>query len=333
MKALIMAGGYGTRLWPITRNKPKPLLPVDGEPILDHIISKLETLDIDEIFVSTNSRFEHEFKEWSDGANIVVEETNREDEKLGTIGAMSQLVDEIDDDVLVLGGDNIFTFPLEGFLNFYKDKKTSLMASYDVGSLEKAKEYGVVNLSNDNKITDFVEKPNEPKSSLVGVALYIFPRKTFKKIPRYLEQGGSPDSPGNFIQWLYKNEDVYSYTFDNEDWFDIGTPDSYLEANRVFMNGKTVDTTAKIDEHVVIEPPVHIGKNVKIEGRSFIGPYAYIKENSTIVDADISQSIIFDDVKLNDVEIWKSIVDEKCEIRNLELRKSIVGGHAQIQRG
>lgn len=327
-----MAGGYATRLWPITRNKPKPLLPVDGEPIIDYILDKLKPLDLDDILVSTNAKFEHEFKEWSDGAKVIVEKTNRENEKLGTIGAMSQLVDDIDDDLLVLGGDNIFTFDLEGMVDLYREKNSPMMGSYDVGSLEKAKKYGSVSLNNENMIKSFVEKPNDPKSSLIGIAMYIFPKETFKKIPRYLEKGGSPDSPGNFIQWLYKNENVYSYTFDGN-WYDIGTPESYLEANRVFTEDKTVASSTELDDHVVIEPPVHIGENVKIEGRSFIGPYAYIEKGSYIKDSDLSQSIIFNDVKLDDVEIWKSIVDEKCEIRNLELRKSIVGGHAQIQRG
>ena len=331
MKALILAGGYATRLWPITRNKPKPLLPVDGKPIIDYIHEKLRPLDLDDVLVSTNAKFEHEFKKWSKDAKIIVEKTKREDEKLGTIGAMSQLVGDINDDLLVLGGDNIFTFNLEGMLDFYKRKKSPIMGSYDVGSLEKAKKYGSVSLD-DNKIKSFVEKPSNPKSSLIGIAMYIFPQETFQKIPKYLNEGGSSDSPGNFIQWLYKNEDVYSYTFDG-DWYDIGTPNSYLEANRVFTQNKKIASSTQLDEHVVVEPPAHISENVKIKGRSFIGPYAYIEEGTVIKDSDISQSIIFNDVKLDDVEIWKSIVDEKCEIRNLELHKSIVGGHAQIQRG
>lgn len=329
MKVLIMAGGYATRLWPITKDKPKPLLPVGGKYIIDYILEKARGLG--EIYVSTNKFFEEHFKEWAEknGVGLIVEETLREEEKMGTIGAIGYAVSKLGlDDYLIVAGDNLFSFSLEDFLRRYEGKP--LIAVYDVGDFELAKRYGVVILEGD-RVVDFQEKPLQPKSTLISTGVYALPREIIAMVDDYLGEGNR-DSPGYFIEWLLKRGvEVYAYRF-NDYWYDIGSADSYLEALKTLLKESHIEEI-QISPYSKIIPPVVIKQGTKILGRSIIGPYAYIGENCIIENSDVSDSIIFDDTIIRGSTIWRSIIDEKCEIRNLELKKSLVGGHAKIQRG
>ncbi len=330
MKVLIMAGGYATRLWPITKDNPKALLPVGNRVILDYILEKVGELGLD-AYISTNRFFEAHFRHYADkyGVGLVVEDTLHEKEKLGTIGALKNALDELGlDDYLVIAGDNLFSFSLRDFLNSYDGR--TLIAVYDVGDLELAKRYGVVVLEG-NKVVSFQEKPAEPRSTLVSTGVYVFPKYVMERVDEYLANGNR-DSPGYFIQWLLeRGEEIRTYRF-SEYWYDIGSADSYLEALKTLLNESHVEEI-QISPYAKIIPPVVIKRGAKILGRSMIGPYAYIGENCVIENSDISDSIIFQGTIIRNSTIWRSIIDEKCEIRNLELRKSLVGGHAKIQRG
>ncbi|ASJ08350.1 glucose-1-phosphate thymidylyltransferase [Thermococcus siculi] len=330
MKALIMAGGYATRLWPITKDNPKALLPVGDRVILDYIIEKVKELEI-ETYISTNRFFEAQFRPYAEkhGIGLIVEDTLHEEEKLGTIGAMKKAVDELGlDDYLVIAGDNLFSFSLGDFLRAYDGR--TLIAVYDVGDPELARRYGVVVLEGD-RVISFEEKPPQPRSTLVSTGVYVFPREVMERIDDYLSNGNR-DSPGYFLQWLLeKGEEIRAYRF-SEYWYDIGSADSYLEALRTLLKESHVEEI-QISPYAKIIPPVVIKRGAKILGRSMIGPYAYIGEECVIENSDISDSIIFRKTVIRNSTIWRSIIDEKCEIRNLELRKSLVGGHAKIQRG
>jgi glucose-1-phosphate thymidylyltransferase len=325
-----MAGGYATRLWPITKGKPKPLLPVGDKYIIDHILEKTRNLGLD-VYVSTNKFFERHFKSWAEenGVELIVEETLSEEEKLGTIGAISYAISRLGiDDYLIVAGDNLFSFSLEDFLKHYKGKP--LVAVYDVGDFELAKRYGVVLLEGD-RVIDFQEKPVQPKSTLISTGVYAFPRDVMEMVDDYLKEGNK-DSPGYFIEWLLKKGvEIQAYKFDDY-WYDIGSADSYLEAMKTLLKESQIEEI-QISPYSKIISPVVIKKGTKILGRSIIGPYAYIGENCLIENSDVSDSIIFGDTIIRGSTIWRSIIDEKCEIRNLELKKSLVGGHAKIQRG
>ncbi|GAB6101042.1 NDP-sugar synthase [Thermococcus atlanticus] len=330
MKVLIMAGGYATRLWPITKDNPKALLPVGDRVILDYILEKTGELDSD-VYISTNRFFEHHFRPYAEehGVGLIVEDTLHEEEKLGTIGAMKRAIEELGlDDYLIIAGDNLFSFSLSEFLKHYSGKP--LIAVYDVGDFELAKRYGVVVLE-ENRVVDFREKPAEPKSTLISTGVYAFPREVMARIDEYLENGNR-DSPGYFIQWLLsEGVEMHAYRFD-EYWYDIGSADSYLEALRTLLKESHIEEI-QISPYSKIIPPVVIKRGARILGRSMIGPYAYIGENCIIESSDVSDSIIFRNTVIRNSTIWRSIIDEKCEIRNLELKKSLVGGHAKIQRG
>jgi len=330
MKVLIMAGGYATRLWPITKGNPKALLPVGNKVILDYILEKVGELGL-ETYISTNRFFEAHFRPYAkeNGVDLIVEDTLHEEEKLGTIGAMKKALDELGlDDYLVIAGDNLFSFSLTDFLRVYDGR--TLIAVYDVGDIELAKRYGVVVLEGD-EVVSFQEKPSEPRSTLVSTGVYVFPKAVMKRIDEYLSNGNR-DSPGYFLQWLLEGkEPIKAYRF-SDYWYDIGSADSYLEALKTLLKESHIEEI-QISPYSKIIPPVVIKRGAKILGRSLIGPYAYIGEECVIENSDVSDSIIFRGAVIKNSTIWRSIIDEKCEIRNLELRKSLVGGHAKIQRG
>ncbi len=242
MKAIVLAGGFAKRLWPLTLNKAKPLLDIGGKPIINYVIEKLEGMDeIEEIFVSTNAKFDQAFRKWLDKykfkkVRVVIEETRSEEEKLGAIGGITFVLEreKIDDDCLIVAGDNILGFEVSDFLDFYRGREAPVIALFDVKDLEKAKIYGIVGMDDNKKIVDFVEKPKEPKSTLASICCYVFPKNTIELFPEYLKSGNSKDAPGFFLQWLVKKKDVFGFVFSNY-WFDIGSFES-LEEARGFMN-------------------------------------------------------------------------------------------------
>jgi glucose-1-phosphate thymidylyltransferase len=238
---------------------------------------------------------------------------------------------KVNDEMLILAGDNLFSFQLDGLLGYYKKHKTAVTALFDVGNPELAKRYGVAELNGD-RILNFVEKPEKPSSTLVGVGIYVFPRKVTGILEEYVGTNPKSDNLGDFLSYLCQNEEVRGYTFDNGNWYDVGNPDSYIDAFKIFME-HSLSEKANIDSLSKIIQPVTIETGTKIIGRSIIGPFAYIGKNCVIENSDVSDTVVFDEVVLRKVKMWRSIVDECCEIRNLELNSSIIGGHAKIQRG
>jgi glucose-1-phosphate thymidylyltransferase len=243
MKAIVMAGGFAKRLWPLTHEHAKPLIKIGGKPVINYTIIELQKLKqsgmINEIIVSTNAKFEQDFKKWSDAngfdVNIIVEPSSTEEEKLGAIGAMNFIINKanISDDVLILNGDNLFDFrhfKFSDVINFFKEKNKNVLCAFDVITKEKAKMYGNVSVDNDNKIIDFQEKPEHPKSSLISMGCYVFKKESLSLFDEYLKAGNKKDAQGFFVQWLYKKDDVFAYPFKGA-WFDIGDHESLIRAD------------------------------------------------------------------------------------------------------
>jgi glucose-1-phosphate thymidylyltransferase len=241
VKALILAAGYATRLRPLTDTWAKELLPVGGRPIVDRIVDKLaEVTEVDEVHVVTNARKAPAFLEWSRGRDVTIHDdgTTSNDDRLGAIGDMLFVVERaaIDDDLLVIAGDNLFDFRLAELVSFWRTKGlASAVAVRDVGSLELASHYGVVELDDDGRMRSFVEKPADPVSSLAATATYVFHRDHVRLLGPYLEGEHGSDQPGRFVGWLQRHEPVYGWVF-GETWFDIGNHEQLLEAdNRLRM--------------------------------------------------------------------------------------------------
>lgn len=223
MKCLILAGGFGTRLYPLTLNKAKALLEYKGKPIISHIVDKIpQNINI---MVNVNKKFEADFRNWQQRINreveILVEGALSDKQKLGAVGSLNFWIENkpIEEDLLVIAGDNYFEFDLAQFIAGYDDKHT-LVAIHDIGDKGKATQFGVVQLDG-HRIAGFQEKPAKPKSSLVATACYIFPRRVFPLLHQYCQQG-KRDNLGSFIAYLADREEVHAYTF-TELWVDIGS--------------------------------------------------------------------------------------------------------------
>jgi len=243
MKAIILAAGYAKRLWPMTKNKPKPLLEVKEKPIVEHIINHFKEIpEIDEIIIVTNDKFTLTFEQWADSVDVglpikvVNDMTTSNDDRKGAIGDLKYAIDElkIEGDLLVIAGDNLFEYKLSDFYKFFKEKNASVVACKDMGSKENVKEtFGVVELTSENKVIGFEEKPKNPKSSLAATACYIFTKEDVKEIDKYIEADNPPENAGDFIKWLANHKSVYAFVF-TENWFDIGSFESLGKAREEF---------------------------------------------------------------------------------------------------
>ncbi|WP_276300310.1 NDP-sugar synthase [Halorussus lipolyticus] len=321
MKAVVLAGGYATRLWPITKHRPKMFLPVGDSTVIDQIFAELEADDrVDEVYVSTNERFAEDFRDHLaesefDKPKLTVEDTTEEDEKFGVVGALAQLFDRenISEDTLVIAGDNLISFGISDFIDFFQAKDSPTLAAYDVGSRERAKSYGLVELDGD-EVVDFQEKPDDPKSTLVSIACYAFTAENIPLFDKYLENGNNPDEPGWFVQWLQDRDSVYSYTFD-EAWFDIGTPESYLEAVGWKLDGEN-----------------QIADSASVENTT-VGENVHIMPGAEVVNSSVNNSIVFPNTTIRDCDIRNSIIDEKTTVENMDLAGALIGAHTQILNG
>lgn len=241
LKALILAAGYATRLYPLTRNKAKPLLPIAGRPIIDYIADAIDSVgEIDRIYLVTNSKFAASFEEWGKKrrgrlpVTVIDDGTTSDDDKRGAIGDILFVLERerIDDDLLIVAGDNLFDLDLARFVRFFRGKGPTI-AAYDVGDREAAKRYGIVAVDMENRIVDFREKPQDPASTLASLGMYALPRDRLELYRKYIGEGNSPDAPGNFIKWLYKREPVYAYVFSGL-WYDIGDLAMYRKADKLY---------------------------------------------------------------------------------------------------
>lgn len=239
MKCILLCAGYSTRLYPLTRDQAKPLLSVAGKPMIEHIIEKISKVEaIEEIIVVSNNKFFNDFRNWkrkyssTKPIKIINDGSNSNEDRLGAVGDINYVIkqEELNDDVFVVAGDNLFKFDLRRLFDFYDEKKASSIALYDVKDKSiAANKYGVVEIDSNNKIVEIEEKPAEPKTSLVSTACYIFSKDVVDELKKTLAQE-KVDNIGDFLKWVLQNKDLYGLVFE-EDWLDIGTHDQLKEAN------------------------------------------------------------------------------------------------------
>ena len=244
MKAIVLAAGYATRLYPLTENQPKALLPVSGKPIMDYIVDQIEKVkEIDSVIIISNKKFYSNFLQWSKmrktrlKITILDDQTTDDVNKLGAVGDINFAIDKssIDDDILVMAGDNIFTFELKDFVDYYKEKNKDIILTKRIDDVDELKRMGNAVVDETGKVISMVEKPENPTSNLAVFAVYLYKKETIPMIKQYLAEGENPDAPGFFPSWLHKKKDVYAFEIDG-DCYDIGTPEAYDEVNRIFEN-------------------------------------------------------------------------------------------------
>ena len=238
MKAIVLAAGYATRLYPLTLNQPKPLLPVGGRPMLDRLLDALAGVGADQTYVVTNAKFAPHFREWAaDRTDVTVldDGTTSEDDRLGAIGDIAFVLERaaIDDDLVVVAGDNLFSEDLKGFGEACRERDAPLLAVYDIGDLAQMSKYNAIETDEQGRITYFEEKPEQATSTISGIALYFYPRRVLPLIEQYVAEGNNPDQPGRLIQWLYPRVDVYTWPVPGT-WYDIGSAETLREADEAF---------------------------------------------------------------------------------------------------
>ena len=240
MKVIIPAAGYATRLYPLTKDRPKALLEVGGRPMLDHILDQIKDLSIDEIIVVTNHIFVKHFEQWATEKKdlpltILNDQTTSNEDRLGTVGDLQFAIEKanIDDDVLIIAGDNLFNCDMSKFYTFGKKRTSPIIGVFDVEQKEIAKQLGVVELNESHQIIEFVEKPEQPKSTLIATLLYFIPKECVPMIKTYLNEGNKPDRMGDFATWLIHKVSVFAYFLNV--WIDIGSPEQLEEARKKFQ--------------------------------------------------------------------------------------------------
>jgi glucose-1-phosphate thymidylyltransferase len=245
MKLVVLAAGYATRLYPLTLDRPKALLDVGGRPMIEHVLERVGgTADIDSVYVVTNSKFAGQFRAWADGYGadvaIVDDGTTSEEDRLGAIGDLDLVVrqERLDDDLVVVASDNLFSEPVGEFFRFAREKAAPVVAVYDVGDLSQMSKYSAVEVDDDGRITFFEEKPAHPTSTLSAIALYCYPRPALPLIRRYLADGNNPDQPGRLVQWMHTRTPFYAWRVPGR-WYDIGSAETLREADLAFGGTKS----------------------------------------------------------------------------------------------
>ena len=249
MNVLILAAGYATRLYPLTLNKAKPLLPVGGKPIIEWIVEKLGDIsDLETVYIVTNDKFAPDFQAWAEHYldrqpkfkfKIINDGSKSDDDKLGAIGDINFVITRENltkSDLLVVAGDNLFSESLAGFVGCAR-KTDATVAVYDVGDDEAIKKYGNIAIDTDGIITHFEEKPEKPRSTLAAIALYYYSPKALSLFTTYLAAGNNPDQPGRFVQWLYRRTPVKTFQLKGE-WLDIGSKETLKEADEIFRRNQ-----------------------------------------------------------------------------------------------
>lgn len=303
MRTFILAGGFATRLWPLTEHRAKPLLPLVGKPILTHIIEKLPREF--HVTVSTNAAFEEHFIEWQKQqkmpVTVYIESALHDDAKLGALRAVADWItrENVREDILLLTGDNYLGFDMATFLASYH-VGTPLLAAYDIGDLEQAKKFGTVVLGkNGTTIDAFEEKPQAPKSTLISTGCSILPAATLPILVEYA-QTHADNIGGIFEEFLRRSQPVNAFTF-TEPWFDIGSFEAYLEATKLLVGEMVVE-----------------GDQSRFLNSTRVGSVV-LGAGSDVIRSTLTNTVLFDGCFIEDCILENCIIDNRCTLRGVEL--------------
>lgn len=242
MKCVILAAGYATRMYPLTENLPKSLLVVAGKTVLEHILAKVEEVpEIDEIILVSNAKFAGQFREYlkksgqDDRITLIDDGTWDNEHRLGAVADLGLAIErrQIDDDILVLAGDNLFDFSLRDFVAYFHTVNADCITTYVEENIEALQRTGVAELDPSGRVLSFEEKPKNPRSNNAVPPFYIYTRATIKIIQHFLHSGKNTDAPGQFVSWLVDKQPFYAYKFVGMR-YDIGSIAGYEEIKRIF---------------------------------------------------------------------------------------------------
>jgi mannose-1-phosphate guanylyltransferase/phosphomannomutase len=344
LKAVVLAGGKGTRLRPLTYTKPKPLLPLAGKPAIVHLIQKLASEGIDDIIVTTNYFSKQLHATLGDGSNYGVQIRHVEEKTpLGTAGSVKNSESLIHETFAVIQGDNQFEFRLSDIVNLHR--KLNAIATMAVIRVENPSEYGIVELS-DGRVTRFLEKPTAQEcfSDLINTGVYVLEPEALKLIP-----DGKPfDFSRDLFPHILKSKMILAGSPMSGFWIDMGDPRSYLKANVWALdnlksigtkttNNATQEQSSAISKAATLRGPIHLGKNVRIEKDAVVGPYACIGDGSEIsANAKITFSVVYENTRIGANTVLDTCtVAENCRIgdRVQIERDTVVGAGTELGNG
>lgn len=317
MHAFILAGGFATRLWPLTEQRAKPLLPLAGKPLLTHLLERIpSTLPIT---VSTNAVFGTQMEQWGNTMDrpvaIRIEATKKDDEKLGALGALAQWIreEQIREDILLLTGDNYIGFNLNTFIDQYIPG-TPLLAAYDIADPLRARSFGTVIVDEDGRtIRAFEEKPATPKSTLVSTGCSILPAGMHDLLLAYAQR--KPDNVGGiFEELLALGHSVDCFTFSGL-WFDIGSFEDYLSATRALVGNRVEYGSDVTCISSTCEGSVVLGNGTRLQ-------------SSTLRD-----TVLFDRCTIEDCILEECIIDDDCVLKGIDLRGKMIRRGTHLTRG
>jgi glucose-1-phosphate thymidylyltransferase len=246
MKNIVIAAGYATRLYPLTENFPKPLLKIGERSILDRILDDVDGIeDIDEHIIVTNHKFAEIFNNWvaerklktgTKPIRIIDDGTTDNENRLGAVKDLLLAIDEfgINDDIMVLAADNVLDFSFQGFVNFFKQKNTSVIMCHHEPELYKLQRTGVIAVDEDMKVLEMQEKPEHPVSNWAVPPFYIYKKNDLPLIRDCLNHGCGFDAPGNLAHYLVNATTIHAWIMPGSR-YDIGSLDSYKEAQILFQ--------------------------------------------------------------------------------------------------
>jgi glucose-1-phosphate thymidylyltransferase len=306
MKILILAGGFATRLWPLSEKHAKPLLLLAGKTILAHLLDRIPE-DAD-VALLTNKKFEADFHAELErlgrgSVEIFCEDAHSDGEKLGALGAISVACRElnIDDDLLVLAGDNLLPELQISDLDCPSD--SARIAVRQVENKEEARKFGVVELDGE-RVIGFEEKPDKPRSTLVSTGFLALGKETLPVLHEYAKK--APDALGGIFPELLRRGISVTAAKVGGEWFDIGSFETYLGAHKSLQ-----------------EKPIIKGKNVKEKSCKFSGR-VFLGDGSVVENCRLHDVIVYPGAVLRNCHIATSVIDENCELQGLDLSQKLI---------
>jgi glucose-1-phosphate thymidylyltransferase len=238
MKNIVLAAGYATRLYPVTENFPKPLLEIGRISILDRLISDIDTIaEIDEHIIISNRKYFPHFEKWAAASRYTKKITIIDDgsiENANRLGAVKDLQLAIEtkqlynDDLLVIAADNVLSFSFRGFINYFKEKQTSLIMTYYESDTKVLSRSGIISIDSNNKVLEMHEKPANPQSHYVAPPFYIYKKSDVKFIEKCVSEGCKTDAPGSLVQSMLSKTVFHAWTMPGKR-YDIGTLETYYQ--------------------------------------------------------------------------------------------------------
>ena len=241
MKCLILAAGYATRLYPLTKNFPKPLLKVGEKTILDWLIDDIRTAGAaDGFIVITNHKFAPQFTAWAAAHTIpitVVDDgTNTNETRLGAVCDVRFAIDTLglDDDLLIIAGDNVLDFSLTSFIRYAMEKGASCAMRYYEPDEDKLRRFGISEIGEDERLLSLEEKPEHPKSHWCTPPFYFYTKADAARIRDAIADGCGTDAPGSLVAWMCRRSVMYSMEMPGSR-YDIGDLASYQKVRETYQ--------------------------------------------------------------------------------------------------